>query len=1117
MAPTPERFELLAELGRGGSGVVYRAFDHERQQTVALKVVRARPGAAHALRREAEALGQLRHPQVVRVLEFGSGPEGLWCAMQLVDGPSMRKSIAARFEHTGPQTTAMTLIDLVDAETQDLPGYHEPTPVLPAAGGRLTAALTLARGLCRALAYLHGQGIVHRDLKPENVLITSDGPVLVDFGLTSRFAAGGREALDALEHTSGTPPYVAPEQIRGELGDARIDIYALGCMLYELVTGRPPFVGKGRAVLRAHLSEPPLPPSERVDGVPPALDALILRMLHKDAAHRVGAALDVDRALARLGAATPPPIEAAAPRPYLYRPRMIGRSKELRQLNGLLSEASLGSSRLAVVRAPAGIGKTRLVLELTRAAKARSMRVCTGSTSGSRLTEPPLGALRGLLEALADAAREAGPEMAAEWLEDRASVLAEFAPELANLPGVALTEVEPLEGRAAAMRVWVYLARTLERWVARRPMLVMLDDLQWADELTLGFLLMWVRSRRSTPLAFVCTSRPDERADRLLGLTEVLRIDLEPLERDGVSALTCDALALSTPPEALVDALSERADGNAFLVTEFLRLAVAEEQLTRDGQGRWVLAADLDLPSSIHELVERRLRRLEPAEAELAQAAAVLGKAPSHARLAAVTSLDDHSVSHRVEALVSDGLLEYSPTGEPRFAHEQLRRATLASLPDQSRRSLYRRTAEVLTAEDDPRLYAAVASHYAEAGDLAQAALAAERAGRAALTRGVEDEGVANLERALEWGASVSVGIDLARALGETGDLPRARAVLESIEDGAAAEPRLHARWWAEKAAVDQYELGTQAALKSSVQAVAMAEQADDDATLGHALRKLAVAHYDLGEHDKAHAILDRADAVLANSDPRLRALVQNNIGLVHLASGRIEEALTHFRTIQRTLDISAPSHVGRLSVNIANCLWRKGDHAGSRRELETALTLYRMSGMRIAEGVALSNLSTLAEEAKDWDYALELLQSALRIHRETNNQRSLAWDLAEYVEVSSQLGQMASEEADEAITLAAQIADPYLTAEIYNGVLSGRRRLGHAASSSEIDTLLEAAEASGRDSCLARVLCEAGQQALHRGDDPAPWLERARAVLPADDAVALEVLQELEAAIAAH
>jgi serine/threonine protein kinase len=201
----------------------------------------------------------------------------------------------------------------------------------PAGAAELSTGLALIGRLCAPLAFLHGEGLVHRDLKPENVIVQPDGaPVLVDFGLIAQFTGqASRKALEVGGEMVGTVTYMAPEQILGDFVDARADLYSLGCILAELVTGRPPFAGADRVEIgRAHLHAEPLPPSELAGGLTLPLDDLALRLLPKRPRDRIGHANDVALALAELGAAIDAPAEAPAPRAYLYRPGFAGRCSD---------------------------------------------------------------------------------------------------------------------------------------------------------------------------------------------------------------------------------------------------------------------------------------------------------------------------------------------------------------------------------------------------------------------------------------------------------------------------------------------------------------------------------------------------------------------------------------------------------------------------------------------------------------------------------------------------------------------------------------------------------------------------------------------------------------------
>jgi serine/threonine protein kinase len=241
-------YRIHALAGRGGMGVVFRAEHLHLGRLVALKVLTA--DLAHNRRfrerfiREARTTARLDHPNIVPVFDAGEADGLLYIAMKYIDGVDLGELIDAE-GRLSPQRTVDLLTDIADA-----------------------------------LDVAHSAGLMHRDVKPGNVLVDNRRPYLTDFGLTERISA--RAALTAAGPTVGTAAYLAPEQIRGQDVDARSDIYALGCVLYECLTGNVPFVRNSEmAVLWAHLEQEPEPPSRRVDGLPAALDAVFATALAK--------------------------------------------------------------------------------------------------------------------------------------------------------------------------------------------------------------------------------------------------------------------------------------------------------------------------------------------------------------------------------------------------------------------------------------------------------------------------------------------------------------------------------------------------------------------------------------------------------------------------------------------------------------------------------------------------------------------------------------------------------------------------------------------------------------------------------------------------------------------
>lgn len=265
------RYELLHRLGRGGMADVFRAFDRVLERRVAVKVLSADRAEDESLferfRREARTSASLNHPNVVSVYDTGIDDDVHFIVMELVEGPS--------------------LVELLQGE------------------GPLEAAraVEILRPVAGALAAAHSQGLVHRDVKPANILFDRAGtPKVSDFGIA--------RVVSAVTQTTsvyGSALYIAPEQARGATVDGRADIYALGCVLYELLTGRPPFVADTPlAVVYQHLHASPESPSRLRPGIPPALDAVVLRTLAKDPDDRYAHMDELRADLERLAAGMPP-------------------------------------------------------------------------------------------------------------------------------------------------------------------------------------------------------------------------------------------------------------------------------------------------------------------------------------------------------------------------------------------------------------------------------------------------------------------------------------------------------------------------------------------------------------------------------------------------------------------------------------------------------------------------------------------------------------------------------------------------------------------------------------------------------------------------------------------
>ena len=270
-----DRYEILEELGEGAYAETYKARDTRDGRVVVLKAFNpnlfADPHTFQRFRREAQIVTRLDHPNVVRSLDDEANRTEPYLILEYIEGDNLR--------HYGGSLGHAVPID---------------------------TAIDWGRQLAAALEYLHERGIVHRDLKPENVIISRDGQLrIMDFG-TAMLDGAKRLTWRHLSESLGTPDYMSPEQIKGERGDARSDLYAWGVLMYEVLTGRPPFQGDNwMATMAGHLQADPKPLRSHRKDVPPALEAVVLKAMRRYPEHRYQSAAELLRDLDHLDEVDP--------------------------------------------------------------------------------------------------------------------------------------------------------------------------------------------------------------------------------------------------------------------------------------------------------------------------------------------------------------------------------------------------------------------------------------------------------------------------------------------------------------------------------------------------------------------------------------------------------------------------------------------------------------------------------------------------------------------------------------------------------------------------------------------------------------------------------------------
>lgn len=1052
-------YEVTDELGRGGMGRVYRAVAPDGS-VVAVKTVQAVHRAALAsIRREIAALARARVPGVVRIRDHGVH-EGLpWYAMDHVEGQALLEW-----------------------------GSGQP----------LAEKLRVVGELLATLGLVHALGIVHRDLKSENVLVGADGrPILVDFGISTR-GHSDRGPGSVVHSGEGTVGYMAPEQLLGEDVDARTDLYAVGVLLHELVGGTHPFGGRPGSLAVAALRWQPTPLREHAPTVPEALERLVADLLATRSQDRPAYAADALERLDRIRRVRTqrPPLPT-----YLYPASFVGREAELAVLGQALRGLPELKGGLALVGGASGSGKSRLASELAKKARERGYEVLLGSC---RRDGGGLHPWRPVLRRLADLAREGGPVAEARLLEEHGPVLATFEPLLAELPGVQAQGPPPtLREDHARLRLTDALTTTLGNLAGCWPgLVVVVDDLQWADDATLALITELCRGVVEPALVVgLYRSEEAKAVEAAVSEAPLASVQLAPLDSRSVEQMVRQVLALPHGGDLLVERLVERCGGSPFFVAELLRAGVEQGTLAREN-GQWVLAADAAerLPVSAADAILGRLARCGPEARAVVQAASVLHKGPDESLLRELCQLSDRAWESALGELSIRHLLT-DERGAPRFVHDQQHEVAYAELDPQTRVALHERAADLMAARgSDPVTLGEVARHALASGQRARARDALVEATRKARVLFMGIDAVALAERAigLEQGPDAigrEMRSELANLHARQGNY---RVSLDLYREGLALNRALDddPSWEAALSsglALMATRCGeAETVVDARARAVALLPQTGGAQRMD-ALRHLGVLARETGDYGQALELLTEA---LQNPDLTSggRASLLGNLALAMRSLGRLEESATlHREALRVGQENDDPVVMGAACGALAVDAYMRGDPDLARDLFRKAAAHHRRAYYRVVEVAWLSNLADLERERGALDIARGLLLEVLEWHKTANNEAGHAIARANLGVVELEAGdpELALVHLDEAVERARKAGRPVVACQ----VLEERARA--ALFAGELDLALESAlEALGMveplDALTHVATCHEmlGHVRLAQGADPEPHLE---------------------------
>jgi tetratricopeptide (TPR) repeat protein len=769
------RYQVRRFLGEGGKKRVFLAHDELLDRDVAFALIKADgldDTGRQRIAREAQAMGRMSaHPHIVSIFDLGEEQGAPYIVTELMDGG--------------------------DVEGE-----------LERAGGplQLTRALDVAKCVASGLAFAHGRGVVHRDLKPGNVWLTSEGVAKIgDFGLA---VAEGRSRLTQHGMMVGTYAYMPPEQALGGEVTPRSDLYSLGAMLYELVTGKPPFEADDpTAVISQHLNAEPVAPSWRTERCPPPLEDLILALLAKDPSTRPASAAEVLTLLEGIDVDAPSRSHSGDSTNRLERLArgvFVGRERELERLRGALDDAFAGHGSVVMLVGEPGIGKTRTTQELETYARMRGAKVLWGrahESSGAPPYWPWVQVARAYREETPDA------EVRRRQYEPYAVELQRIFPALRDLfPTLPEPPAESEEGQFRLFDAFSAFARSVAQ---ETPLVFVLDDLHWADGATLGLLTHLARELARARI-LVCGTYRDTDLDRRHPLATALadlgredlfsRISLRGLSLTETEEYLRQAAHVE-PARELVARIYEETEGNPFFLSEVVNLMTEEGSFAKDS------VSDIAVPEGVRQALGRRLDRLSGQANELLTVLAVAGRDFEHSLVQSLSAQDEGTTLRLLEEALRARVLEEVGAGRYRFTHALMQETLLGELSAARRVLLHGQIAESmeqLYGEGRDTL-AAIAEHYHESTALnarhaRQAAYYLRLAAEQVVSALAPEEAVHRYQRCLDLvqAAPDNLGEDeaalhaaLARCLAVSG---QAAAAWEHMDRSVALEPQAIAR-----------------------------------------------------------------------------------------------------------------------------------------------------------------------------------------------------------------------------------------------------------------------------------------------------------------------------------
>jgi serine/threonine protein kinase len=729
------RYQLGRVIGEGGFGIVYDAFDQGTRSRVAVKSLHhVDPERLFRFKREFRLLADCLHGNLIRYYELFEDHDRWFLAMERVDGVDLLSHVlGAQAPRQGGSTLTMALRGGDDPVTPPTRG-REPSAItgsferhdhghdhdrqggiVQAGEPELVRIRALLPQLAAGLDHLHGAGLIHRDLTPRNIMVDGAGRlVILDFGLALR---GPDTATVHRDLRIGTPKYMAPEQAGGEPASPASDWYAVGAILYEMLTGVTPFMGSSFQVMKVKRTQAPMDPRLLCAGLPDDLCDLSMALLATAPGQRPEHASDLlRRCAASAGTAsvrrTPPDV------PF------VGRVEQLAALDRVRQRAeTAGGAEVVLLRGPSGMGKTALVNQFVRGLPPAKRLVLRSRCYQHESV--PFKALDGLADALGEHLQDAFDEEVRRVLPHQVQYLARLFPSLRLVPSIDriadLVMVHPHDPHEMRRRGFQALRELFIHLGQQQRLVVTIDDIQWGDEDSLNALVEVLAAPDAPAMLLVMCARSDDQADTILPAIRptlgragipVTELEVGPMSAeesgDLVRGLIASGSSATAQPNlALLDAVHRDSGGHPL----FLRELIIAGRSAAGAAGEQV---------TLRDLLTRRLAQLAPAARRLLECAALAGR-PRPLALLHRASGEGDNLAAVVHHLAAERLIRIRGAGgrdEVGVYHDKIAEVAVALIAPERLPGCHGALAEAIVASGAAEQEAeALSVHLSAAGD----------------------------------------------------------------------------------------------------------------------------------------------------------------------------------------------------------------------------------------------------------------------------------------------------------------------------------------------------------------------------------------------------------------